>query len=181
MYAWIDGMSEPFKKIAFFLTAFYPLWVIMMATYLTTHPSPAVWLVVFIAIFLTTVVAVLFKYLKTKRTVSNVIHFKVEKKSDMRHDALFYMLACVSALIVDSFEPREMISFVVVILVVFLLYVKTNMLYINPILGIKYKMYRVEDHNGNEIVVFSALNIPVGRAIPCSEITHNIMIVVDHS
>lgn len=178
----MDSVSEFVKKTAFFLTAFAPLWVLMMATYITAHPSPGAALIVLIAAILLAVTVVkLFRYLKRKRTVGDVMRFKIVKKSDMRHDALFYMLACVSALIVDSFEPREIVAFVVVIFVVFLLYVKTNMLYINPIIGLKYKMYRVEDHHGNEVVVFSALNIPVGQAIPCREITHNIMIVADES
>ena len=176
----VDSVLEFLKKTAFFLTAFAPLWVIMMTTYLTTHPSSgAVLSISIVAIMLVAIIVGLFKYLKRKRMVGDVMHFKVVKKSDMRHDALFYMLACVSALIVDSFEPREVVAFVVVVFVVFVLYVKTNMLYINPIIGLKYKMYRVEDHHGNEVVMFSVLNIPIGQAIPCREITHNIMIVAD--
>ena len=182
MDAGVDEMSEFLKKTAFFITAFVPLWVIMMLTYLTTHPSVGTFVGIgIIAAVIATFAYGLFRYLKKKRTADNITYFKVVKKIDMRHDAMFYMLACVSVLLVDSFELREIVTFVVVILVVFSLYVKTNMLYINPIIGLKYKMHRVTDQNGNEVVMFSALNIPTGQSIPCQEIAHNIMIVVDRS
>ena len=167
------------KKTLFFITAFIPLWTILIINYALTE-NPSWYIIVSSIIVLTTLVIVLLVYLKKKQTTrTNVSSFKVVKKSEITHDVIFYILAYIPALLIQDFTLREFPMFIILLFTVYVLYVKTNMLHINPILALKYHTYRIIDEHDNSVVVFSKLHLKTGHDITYQEITHNLHMVVD--
>lgn len=167
------------KKTLFFITAFLPLWAILIINYSLTK-NPLWELVAVLVVFLIASVIILLEYLKKKQTTkTDVSSFKIVKKSEITHDVIFYILAYIPVLLIKTFTLEEFPMFVILLFTVYVLYIKTNMLHINPILALKYHTYRVIDDHDNSVVVFSNLHLKTGRDITYQEITTNLHIVVD--
>lgn len=167
------------KKTLFFITAFLPLWAILIINYFFTGNSTW-YLIITAIIFLTVSVIILLGYMKKKQnTKTNLSSFKIVKKSEITHDVIFYILAYIPALLIKDFTLEEFPMFVILLFTVYVLYIKTNMLHINPILALKYHTYRVIDDHDNSIVVFSNLHLKTGHDVTYQEITPNLHVIVD--
>ena len=167
------------KKTLFFATAFLPLWAILITNYSFTE-NPLHEVIISSVALLAVLVIVLLGYLKKKQnTKTDVSSFRVVKKSDITHDVIICVFACVPALLIKDFTLQEFPAFTVFLFIVYVLYVKTDMLHINPILALRYHTYRVTDDHDNSVVVFSNLHLKTGQDITCQEITPNLHMVVD--
>ena len=167
------------KKTLFFVTAFLPLWAILIINYSFTE-KPLQEVIIPSVVLLTVSVIVLLAYLKKKQnTKTDVSSFRVVKKSEITHDVIFYILAYIPALLIKDFTLQEFPMFIILLFTVYVLYIKTNMLHINPILALKYHTYRVIDDHDNSVVVFSNLHLKTGQDITYQEITPNLHMVVD--
>ena len=89
-------------------------------------------------------------------------------------------MAYIPVLFVEGFTPTELVAFVILLSIVYLVYTKANMLYINPVLTtMGYKTYRVTDDHHNTVVLLSRSSVPIGEDVDCVEIASNILLVVD--
>ena len=166
------------KKTTFFITAFIPLWTILIINYsMTNNPN---WCVVITStIFLIVITIILIQYLKKKEnTCTEVTHFKVVKKSEITHDVVFYILAYIPILLIDKFELSELPTFMILLFTIYVLYIKLNMLHINPIISLLYHTYKATDDYYNTVVFLSKLTLKTGNDVPYQEITHNLNMVV---
>lgn len=172
----ISRLQESTKRTVFFATAFMPLWSILLINYAVTA-NPEWPVIVASAAFLVVLTASMLAYLRRKHTTKGEsVSFKIVKKCEITHDVVFYVLAYVPIFLIQKFEFSEILTFAILIFTIYVLYTKTNMLHINPIISLFYKTYRVTDNYDNTIVVFSKLHIKTGTDIQCHEITHNLNI-----
>jgi len=170
------------KKTAFFIVAFIPLWVIVIANYLLTKEINSNWyLVGSSSVFIILVLVIVSKYLeKLRRDDKESKPFKVVQKVNITHDVIFYILGYIPSILLTAFHLKEIVTFCIVISIIYILYYKTNMIHINPILALmKYNMYKVTDDHDNTIVLLSKLNVKTGIEVQINEITNNINIVLD--
>lgn len=173
-------LEEFSKKTMFFITAFIPLWAIIAINYTLTKGFD--WFVSFgFSVFVLATLLTMIIYLNHKRKKSDgKITFKVVQKSNITHDIIFYVLAYIPVLIVNEFVLQEFVTFAILLFTTYVLYMKTNMLHVNPILALmKYHTYKITDDHDNTAVFFSKLVIKTGVEIPYNEITHGINIVLD--
>lgn len=176
---WKANFVNFIKKTLFFITAFLPLWIILIINYLFTK-NPSMEIVTLSIVFLTALVIILFSYLRKKRvTKTDVSYFKVIKKSEITHDVIFYIFAYIPALLIRDFTLHEFSIFTVLLFTVYVLYTKTNMLHVNPVIALKYHTYRIIDEHDNSVVVFSNLYLKTGDEIAFQEITPNLHMVID--
>ncbi|WP_157927871.1 hypothetical protein [Candidatus Nitrosotalea okcheonensis] len=170
------------KKTAFFIVAFIPLWIIVIVNYALTKGSNANWyLIVGSSAFIVAVWIGVSSYLEKLRNDSEGSQtFKIVQKANITHDVIFYVLGYIPSILLTNFHLKEIITFAIVISIVYILYIKTNMMHINPILALmKYNMYKVTDDHDNTVVLLSKLNVKTGIDVSCNEITDNINIVLD--
>ena len=167
------------KKSIFFVTAFIPLWAILIINYgLTENADWAIILISSVPVLLSFVC--MMRHLQKLSSTTELNYFKVVKKEDITHNMVFYILAYVSVLLVNNYDYVEWPTFVILLLTIFVLYVKTNMLHINPILLLmKYNTYRVTDDHDNTVILLSKLNVKTGVEIPYAEVTTNINLILD--
>ena len=166
------------KKTTFFITAFIPLWTILIINYSMTN-NPNWYVVIASTIFLSVIIITLTQYLKKKKnTTTEQLYFKVVKKSEITHDVVFYILAYIPILLINKFELPEFPTFIILLFTIYVLYVKTNMLHINPIISLLYHTYKATDDHDNTVVFFSKLALKTGNDVAYQEITHNLNMVV---
>lgn len=165
--------------VFFFAVAFIPLWVTLLAICWTTGACSEC----LVAVLLIPIVGLLIGlgvYLKKLNLSKKHKNFKVIKKDDITYSLAFYIFPYVSALYIKEFTTMEAIPFAIVLAIVGLLYVKTNMLHVNPVLMVcGYRMYRVTDDHSNTIVLMSRLNVLTNVDVACVEIAPNISMVLD--
>ena len=163
----------------FFAVAFIPLWVTLLAICWTTGTCSEY----FVTILLIPLVVLLIglrAYLKKLNLSEKHKTFKIVKKDDITHSLAFYIFPYVSALYIQELTIVGVIPFAIVLAIVGLLYVKTNMLYVNPVLMVcGYRMYRVTDDHSNTIVLMSRLNVLTNMDMACVEIAPNVNMVLD--
>ena len=163
----------------FFVVAFVPLWLILSIN--CGIAGICHWYLVAILIgFIVTLVAGTLHYIKKAYSSEEQNYFKIEKKDDITQNMVFYILAYIPVLFVEKFTATEIVAFVVLLAIVYLVYIKANMLHVNPVLTIMgYKTYRVTDDHRNTVVLLSRLNIRIGVEVPYVEIIPDINLVLD--
>ena len=166
-------------RTAFFTIAFVPLWLILSINCGIVgmcHWGIAIGLIVGIAVL----VFCADRRMKNMYSAKELRYFKVVKKEDITHSTVFYIMAYIPALFVEKFTLTELSAFVILLVTVYLLYVKTNMLHINPVLTlIGYNTYRVTDDHSNTVVLLSRLSVRTGTEVPYAAIVHNVNLVLD--
>lgn len=163
----------------FFAVAFIPLWVTLLAICWTSDACSE-YLVAVLFIPIVGLLIGLKVYIKKLNLSKKYRTFKIVKKDDITHSLAFYIFPYVSALYIQELTIMETIPFIIVLTIVGLLYVKTNMLHVNPVLMIYgYRMYRVTDNHSNTIVLMSKLNVLTDVDVDCVEIAPNINMVLD--
>jgi len=167
------------KKTWFFITAFLPLWFILIVNYSFTEKPLLEVIILSVTLLATSVIALLLYLKKKQNTKTDVSSFRVVTKSEITHDVVFYVLAYIPALLIRDFALQDLSIFGILLFTVYVLYIKTNMLHINPIIALKYHTYRVIDEYDNSVVVFSSLHLKTDRDITYREITPNLHMVVD--
>lgn len=168
------------KRTLFFIIAFIPLWVILIANYALSE-SPNGFVIMGSSITLVLALSFMIVYLDSLRKSQGDHQFiKIVQKSSMTHDVVFYTLAYIPVLLLTTYDIRAIVTFSIILFTVYVLYIKTNMLHINPILALmKYNIYKVTDDHDNTIVLLSKLHLKTGTDVAYKEITDNISMVPD--
>ena len=175
----LDDLKDNLKKIAFFITAFCPMGIIFIINYSLTKEFN-IYFVTVSSVIITASVMWSFSHLKNKRnTTNNISYFKVVKKYEVGRDMVFHMITYVPVLLIDEFKFSELATFATVMVMIYILYVKAKMLHLNPIILLKYNIYRVIDDHENTMVLFSNLKIRTGQEIPYQETSSDAGIVVN--
>lgn len=165
----------------FFVIAFIPLWVILLINYALLEGFNW-YLIGASSVFLVSIFFIMKLYLKNiRKDNKDAQYFKVVQKTNITHDVVFYTLAYIPILLLNTFQLREVITFSIILFTIYVLYIKTNMLHINPILALmRYNMYKVTDDHDNTVVLLSRLNVKTGIDVPYKEITDNLNMVLDN-
>jgi len=178
-----SDLTQFATKTTFFIVAFIPLWAILIINYAFTENANW-YLIAGASEFLVFISVIMAIYLRRLRSVRNgkdgELFFKVMQKSNITHDVIFYTLAYIPVLLLSTFEIREIVTFSIVLFTIYVLYIKTNMIHINPMLALmRYNMYKVTDDHDNTVVLLSKLNVKTGIEVPYEEITNNVYVVLD--
>lgn len=168
-----------FKKTLFFISAFSPLWVIFILNY--SLKENVDWLVVvgLSSLLLTINVGIILQLKKSNHNKIDLSYFKIVKKSDISHSVSFYILAYIPLLLIQDSTSSNIATFGVLLATIFILYVKLNLLHINPIISLFYNTYRVTDEYDNTVVIFSKLKVKNNTNIAYQEIASNLFINVE--
>lgn len=165
------------KKTTFFIIAFIPLWAIILVNYNLTKGFNW-YLIIGSTVFIISLVVALTLYLEKLRKETKEPHyFKIVEKTNVTHEVVFYILGYIPSVLLTTFQWNEVITFAIVLLTIYVLYIKTNMVHINPILALRYKMYKATDDHDNTVVFLSKLNLRTGIEVQYSEISDNINMV----
>lgn len=165
------------KRTLLFLGDFLPLFLIGM---LFSIPSLNLTeLTVFIALFIISIIGTYYWKIALDSAVNsnrdsrkdNTIIKAVEDKGNIYTN---YIMTYISVLPLLSHNWEGLASFVIILLIVYSLYMNSDMLFYNPILGgIGYKFYRVEIENisdsisqSKEIYVISKVKIKKSEKSP---------------
>lgn len=164
---------------AFFAVAFAPLWLILSINCGIKEVCHWSITVAVVSIIIVLIFGMVY-YIKKLHSSRKKTPFKVEKKDDITPSIAFYILAYIPALFVESFTLTELVAFVILLSIVYLVYIKANLLYVNPILtAIGYKTYRVTDDHSNTVVLLSRSSVIMDEDVDCVEIAPNIILVLD--
>lgn len=173
-------LTQFIKKTMFFMTAFIPLWVILIINYTMTKGFNWYFVIGSSAFLISLFFTVMVYLRKIRKGEKEKQYFKVVGKTNITHDVVFYTLAYIPILLLSEFKWKEVITFSITLFTIYVLYIKTNMIHINPILALmQYKMYKVTDDHDNTVVMLSKLNVKTGVEVPCREIADEINIVLD--
>jgi len=145
-------MPNLFTRVVLFLSSYTPLFLIMAVKYGTNHSYFA------LSMVLLSVVSVLIRllYLKTAARMS-VDRVVVEKISGKDTEAMSYIVTyLIPFLDIKIDEPSNFISLLILFMVVAVVYVHSNLIYINPTLNIlKYHLFEIEIEGGKTAALLS--------------------------
>lgn len=170
-------LNEFFEKTIFFITAFTPLWIIIIIKY-SFHDNNMLYNGLIFFVILPN--WYMFHKLKQKReSTTDIEYVKVVQKQEITHDVIFYIFAYIPLLLINNFNDVEMLTFGILLFTIYILYINKNMLHINPIIILKYKTYRVIDDRDNTVILISKFNIKRNKDMPFKELTSGLKIIVD--
>lgn len=166
-------------RTMFFSVAFIPLWLILSINCCVVGVCDY-WITIIVIGSITVLFFYVKYYMKKLSSAKRGNYFKVEKKEDITLSMAFYILAYTPVLFVEKFALSEMVTFGILLFTIYLVYVKANLLHVNPILTIMgYKTYRATDDHFNTVVLLSRLNVRIHAEVKYVEITHNINLVLE--
>lgn len=145
-------------KLILFISAYTPLLLIIMLRYFQIQSYD-------IAIFILALIlfsnVILFSYLFTNVLKRSNRHYKPKKAVNKTSDTLNYILPYVVAFVGFQFTDWvSIISLLILLGVVFVIYVHSNLILMNPLLNaLGYKFFSVELINEENIIVISKKNI----------------------
>lgn len=168
------------KTLAFFATAFVPAWVILLVRYAFSGASPEICLLLAL-LTAAAPVSVVVHLCRESRASTDLVPIDVKKKSDITGDVAIYTLAYVPIALFEDLAPANLAVFLIIMVVVYSMYTRFNLLHINPVVSMLYRTYRVVDDHGNTVVVLSRLKVRAGPPLPCREISENLYIVTADS
>lgn len=172
--------QEHAKRLSLFITAFTPAWVILLIRYAWTADANLVLLLLALPVAAVPV-ATAWKLRLAASASNDLVPIHVRKRFDITGDVAQYTLAYVPVVIFDSLTPENLAIIFTIMVVVYFMYTRANLLHINPIISIFYRPYRVVDEHGNTIVVFAKLKVKVDSILSCRELSENLYVVAKHA
>lgn len=96
----------------------------------------------------------------SQRFVPDGRTFKISKVEDRGGVYTIYMITFVSLIPLFNHGFLGLISFIIIILIVYSLYINSDMLFYNPVLGLfNYKFYKLELEDESEIYILSRTTV----------------------
>ena len=137
-------MASTLSRVVLFLSSYSPLFLIVGLL----NSSDAWVTLVFFGIAFGSII-VLFLFLRTYREITPY-SVTLKSVSSRDSDAMSYIVTYLLPFLGISFkEVLSAVSFVIFIVVIGIIYVSSNMVYINPILSFRgYHLFEVEDEAG---------------------------------
>ena len=112
---------------------------------------------------------------------TGLVYIDVEKKFDIAGDVAVYTLAYVPVVLFEDITPANLFTLLVLMVVIYAMYTRFNLLHMNPLVSMFYRTYRVVDGHGNTVVVLSRLKVRTGSSLPCREISENLYVAAADS
>lgn len=134
-------MPSIFARLCLFFSSYFPLWVILYFVLLDDHFRAAT--AVLIAGGICTLIALIYFWSLTKTAPERVTIAEWRRRDD---DVLSYLVTYVIPFMISPDDGwQKAVGLGLFLLVVCVLYVKTNMVYINPTLALfGYRLYEVK-------------------------------------
>jgi hypothetical protein len=166
-------------KLGLFLSAYLPLFLILAIK--TWFDVTAI--VILLAVVLYSFVWFLMIWVRQKETTDSYNVVGVENKSK---EALTYLVPYIIAFIsFDMTKWQDLTALFVLMLLLFVVYVNSDLLYINPLLALfSYQVYQVEvkkiaagcDEKKWDITVLSSEKIHVGDNLKVRDLSDNVFL-----
>ena len=172
---WLDTKDHA-KRLSLFVTAFVPAWVILLTRYALSSDASFPTLLLLALPVAAVPAIVIWRLRRAALSSSGFVPIWVKKKFDISSDVALYALTYIPFVLIDELTLVNLIVFAVLLVVVYAMYAKFNLLHINPIVSMFYRPYRVVDDHGNTVVVFSKLKVRAHTDLPCIEISENLYV-----
>jgi hypothetical protein len=163
-------------RVVLFLSSYTPLFLIMAVKYGSGHRYFGLSMVLLSVIS----IALLFFYLKQSSTLA-VDHVVVEKISGKDTEAMSYIVTyLIPFLDIKLDEISSSVSLLLLFLVVGILYVHSNLIYINPTLNLlRYHLFEIELEGGMTSALLSKRRfVERGASIPVVSLGEQILLEV---
>ena len=117
---------------------------------------------------------------KSRRFLPDGRTFKISKVEDKGSVYIIYMITFVSLIPLFNHGLFGLISFMIIILIVYSLYMNSDMLFYNPILGLfNYKFYKMELEDETEIYILSRSSVKKNQEIRVYGLTDYTYLLAD--
>ena len=163
-------------RVVLFLSSYTPLFLIMAVKYAPAHRYFALSMILLAVI---SIVLLLF-YLKQSASLA-VDHVVVEKISGKDTEAMSYIVTyLIPFLDIKLDEISSAVSLLLLFLVVGILYVHSNLIYINPTLNLlRYHLFEIEIEGGMSSALLSRRRfVERGASIPVVSLGEQILLEV---
>lgn len=153
-------------KVFLFLSSFTPLWLIFFGNFVIKNGfivfnSPIVDLKTFsfelgfLTIFLFSLGSTIV-FLIEKRKTSNPTKITVSDRENVTGEYVLYVVTYIIPFLVSDFGNQEVFTLVVMLFFVGVLYVRANLIHINPMFAIfGYRLYAIIDEKSNRVHILA--------------------------
>lgn len=141
-----DSLLNIKNKIELFLSSFSPLWAIMIISYLIkSHDISDVIIAIIISIIIAMTISDTVKNFRQLRTSSNSEEMTMKEVKEITQDYIPYVVSYLFPVLSDLTNPTMLFSVIAVLIIIGVLYVRTDMLLTNPaLLLVGFRLYEVE-------------------------------------
>ena len=159
-----------------FISSYSLLFIIIAVRYYDTHPLQSS-IVIIVVIFSYVVLTQSFRIFKGR---SNR-HFSVESVSDETSETLTYLIPYIIAFLgLQLTKWQDIFSFLILLGIVFVVYIRSNLILMNPILNaIGYKFYKVKIGPGPDIIVITKKDLKASITIKTKRISKGLYLLGD--
>jgi len=145
-------MLRDYIKWLLFLSSYIPLYLILLLFAWKSN-----WTIFYILVSLITItVIVLLIVLKALNSLQKTF-IKVKKVDPKNGEFIGYIFTYIFPFLSSNFDDvKYIIAMVVFFLLIGLMYVRSNLIYTNPVLNLLgYSLYEIEDHKENKMVLIT--------------------------
>lgn len=159
-----------------FISSYSFLFIIIAIRYLDTHPYQSV--IVLIIVFSS--FAFLTQSWEIYKGRSNRSFF-VENVVDNTSETLTYLIPYIIAFLgLQLTKWQDIFSFLILLGIVFVVYIRSNLILMNPILNaIGYKFYKVKIGTGPDILIITKKDLKAGITIKTKRISKGLYLLGD--
>lgn len=168
-------------QLGLFLSAYLPLFLILAIK----NWFNEITIILLLAVFLYSFIWFLILWIRKNDTTDSFIVTSVENRSK---DALTYLVPYIIAFVsFDMTKWQDLTALFVLLVILFVVYVNSDLLYINPLLAFfKYQIYSVEvrktaagcDEKRWEITVLCREKVRVGDTLRVKDLSDNVFLGV---
>ncbi len=159
-----DKLLSTKNRIEFFLASFSPLWTIMIISYLIkSYNITNAIIVVIIALILAITIYNTIKKFRQLRISSNSEKMEITEAREITQDYIPYVVSYLFPVLADLTNFSTLFAVIAVLIIIGVLYVRTDMLLTNPaLLMVGFRLYEVEVQNyQHKLKIIS--RTPIGR------------------
>lgn len=174
-----DKLLNTKNRIEFFLASFSPLWVIMITSYLIKNYNVTNAIItIIVASILAITISDTVKKFRQLRTSSNPEKMEINEAREITQDYIPYVVSYLFPVLADLTDFSMLFAVIAILIIIGVLYVRTDMLLTNPaLLIVGFRLYEVEVQNYHHKLKIISRS-PIGRndSILVREIGHRIYI-----
>jgi hypothetical protein len=173
-----DGVKimRVYTQLILFISSYTFLFLIFLLRYYQTHLYESL-IVVLILIFVNLFLLGYWNIISNRSIRSLGVKSAVNKTSNTLNYLLPYVIAFLG---LQLTHWQDLTSFVILMGIVFVVYVQSNLIYINPLLNaLGYKFYEVELNTGDIIIVISKKHLKADITIKTKRIEKGLYLMGD--
>lgn len=159
-----DKLLSTKNRIELFLASFSPLWVIMIISYLIrSYNQTSIIIAIIIGLSLIIPISDTINKFRQLRTSSNTEKMEIEESKEITQDYVPYVVSYLFPVLADLTNFSILFSVIGVLIIIGILYIRTDMLLTNPallIVGFRLYEVKVKGYHHNLKIISKS---PIGR------------------